>query len=200
LFSNLSSIGYFNNRGSNVFESSLDASKALDRLNHNILVRKLVECGVPPCLVNVIINWYNKLNVCVHWNGVYSSKFAIFCGVRQGSVLSPLLFNIYVDDLIDKLESKGYGWNIGKYFFSCVMYADDLLLAYCLFLFLACNQYLIFAMLMVKLMTCYLIPGNHEHKSYKYETVWHLDILDIEWVDSFNYLGYFCCWLKVIKL
>ena len=66
--------------------------------------------------------------MCVRWNGVLSAKFSIFSGVRQGSVLSPFLFNIYVDDLISELESSGFGCCIGKNFYGCVMYADDVLL------------------------------------------------------------------------
>jgi len=40
---------------------------------------------------------------------VLSQPFSVFCGVRQGGVLSPLMFNVYVDDLIRRLESDRLG-------------------------------------------------------------------------------------------
>jgi len=42
--------------------------------------------------------------------------FSILCGVRQGGVLSPYLYAIYVDDLINELRSSGYGAHIGSVF------------------------------------------------------------------------------------
>ena len=42
----------------------------------------------------------------MRWNGILSSSFAVTCGVRQGGILSPILFNVYVDDLIVLLRNK----------------------------------------------------------------------------------------------
>jgi len=47
---------------------------------------------------------------------------------EQAAVLSPFLFNIYVDDLIDLLESTGHGCHVAGKYFGVVMYADDILL------------------------------------------------------------------------
>jgi len=84
-----------------VYIAAIDASKAFDQVNHNVLFRKLVKRGAPSCFVGVLMNWYNKLESSVRWNGVLSSSFRVLCGVRQGCILSPLLFNVYVDELIE---------------------------------------------------------------------------------------------------
>ena len=54
------------------FMSSLDASKAFDRVNHGTVITKLLDRGVPTCLINVITNWYSKLSAAVRWNGVFT--------------------------------------------------------------------------------------------------------------------------------
>jgi hypothetical protein len=121
-------VKYFTSRGSSVFITAVDASKAFDRVNHVKLVTKLQERNVPACLINVISSWYNKLYSVVRWNGTLSKKFQVRCGVRQGGILSPILFNIYVDDLIDSLQRSGYGCYVKHTFFGCIMYADDLII------------------------------------------------------------------------
>ena len=62
----------------------------------------------------------------VRWNGKLGTAFPVLCGVRQGGILSPFLFAIYVDDLISSLRQCGYGVHIGNLFVGCVVYADDI--------------------------------------------------------------------------
>jgi len=57
-----------------------------------------------------------------------SHTFRTTCGVRQGGVLSPVLFAIYVNDIIVQLKTHQFGCYIGDMYLGCVMYADDLVL------------------------------------------------------------------------
>ena len=77
----------------------LDTSKAFDRVNHSILFGKLSNRGIPQYVIRVVSYWYENQQMCVCWGGTYSTFFCVTNGVREGSILSPYLFNIYVDDL-----------------------------------------------------------------------------------------------------
>jgi len=63
---------------------------------------------------------------CVSIDLCFSSK--LMCGVRQGGVLSPVLFAVYVNDIIVALSESGAGCYYDNMSVGCVMYADDLLL------------------------------------------------------------------------
>jgi len=128
LFSAQQVVRYFSSRGSCVHIACLDASKAFDRVLHGRLLSKMRERDFPECFVLLVSNWYSKLSSVVRWNGVYSSAFKVITGVCQGGILSPLYFNMYVDDLIHNLENSGFGCYIGLHFLGCFMYADDIIL------------------------------------------------------------------------
>jgi len=67
----------------------------------------------------------------VLWNSVLGDSFRILCGVRQGGVLSPVLFSLYIDDIIVNLRNSGYGLHIGSTFIGYILYADDIVLLPC---------------------------------------------------------------------
>jgi len=64
----------------------------------------------------------------VRWNNVLGEPFVVKCAVRQGGVLAPYLFAIYIDDLIAQLKQSGHGIYIEQLFVGCVCYADDIAL------------------------------------------------------------------------
>ena len=70
-----------------------------------MLFIKLMKRCVPKCIITLLYEWYHKLFSCVKWNNTFSEYFAIVSGVRQGSVLSPFLYAIFVDEILNKLEA-----------------------------------------------------------------------------------------------
>jgi hypothetical protein len=108
--------------------AALDLSKAYDRLNQCILVLKLYELGVPRDIVMLFVYWFKRLCAVVVWNNVVSSVFLVKSGVRQGGVCSCWFFNMYINELIIKLENSGFGCNLRGIYAGCVLYADDILL------------------------------------------------------------------------
>ena len=106
----------------------VDLSKAFDNVNHYVLYTKLFKKKVPTCLIRILMNWYSKCFCCVKWGNSVSRMFQVSQGVRQGGVLSPILFCIYVDDALSKLNDTDLGCCIRGFFINAIMYADDILL------------------------------------------------------------------------
>ena len=102
-----STVNFYVNHGSRVFCSFLDASKAFDRLVHSGLFIKLMERNIPLAFLEIIITWYDDLICRVKWGDSYSEWFEIKAGVRQGGVLSPDFYSIYIDGLMIKLKFCG---------------------------------------------------------------------------------------------
>ena len=121
-------IAYYTNNKSPVFCTFLDATKAFDRVNFCKLFRLLVKRGLPACIVRTLINMYTGNIVRISWAGIASDYFCACNGVKQGGVISPVLFCIYIDNLLISLSSSGFGCFIGSAFTGALAYADDIVL------------------------------------------------------------------------
>ena len=106
-------VSYYNNNGSDVYGCLLDCSKAFDKIRYDVLCDKLIAKGLPLSIVRIIMYMYLNGNAQVRWDGHTSNAFPVNNGVKQGSVISPLLFTLYVDELVDQLRESGFGCKLG---------------------------------------------------------------------------------------
>ncbi len=60
--------------------------------------------GAPGYMIRLLMFWYAHQKLCVRWGGSVSSKFTVSNEVRQGGILSPFLFNVYMEDLSVNLK------------------------------------------------------------------------------------------------
>lgn len=121
-------ISHFTANGSTVNICSLDLSKAFDKMNHYALLIKLMNRSFPIKLLNVLEYWLRSSITCARWRGCDSSFFCLKAGVRQGGILSPFLFAIFIDDVIAKVVAANVGCHISLVNVCVFLYADDILL------------------------------------------------------------------------
>ncbi len=104
----------YNEGNNNIFITFIDFKSAYDSVSHKLLFKKLEEqYDIKKGLLNAIIKIYSRAKVRID---PLRCPININCGVLQGSILSPLLFNAFINDLINSLERTAY---------DVLAYADD---------------------------------------------------------------------------
>jgi hypothetical protein len=192
-------IAYYVENQSPVFCTFLDASKAFDKVNYCKLFNLLLKRDLPVLIIRILANMYTSNFVCISWGGTTTDYFSVINGVKQGAVLSPVLYCVYIDDLLLLLSRAGVGCYIGQHFVGALAYADDLVIiaptaSALRRLLVLCESYareycISFNALKSKCLT--VVPKNcraiFEDINH---CVFYIDGKPIEFVRSFSHLGH----------
>ena len=119
---------YTENGGKPVYVLLLDASKAFDKVAFNVLFNELRNRSMCPRITKLLYYMYTNQVCTVKWNNELSDCFNVPNGVKQGVVISPLLFSCYIDNLFSQLQHSGLGCHVGLSYAGAFGYADDIAL------------------------------------------------------------------------
>ena len=119
----------YNNDGKKLYTCFVDFQKAFDSVWRTGLLYKLIKCGMNLEMVQVIKNMYEKTSQSLKINNELTRSFRTFRGVRQGCILSPRLFNLFINDLPEIFDCRCQPVSLGPDLqINCLLYADDLVL------------------------------------------------------------------------
>ena len=121
-------IEYYNINNTDCYMLLLDASKAFDRIEYVCLCKLIHERNMCPIVLRLIIAMYISQMMQARWGEFFSKQFPVGNGVKQGGVLSAVLFTVYLDNLLKTRRQRNIGCKIGKSSLGVFGYADDLTL------------------------------------------------------------------------
>ena len=126
IFSTAELISHYLNQRENIYLCCYDLQKAFDSVEYGVLLCRLYDMGINAKLWRVIRKWYRGPQCQVQLDGTLSPSFSLQRGVRQGSVLSPILFLLVIDPLLQQMESIKLGPNFAGRFLGASAHADDI--------------------------------------------------------------------------
>ena len=106
----------------------LDLAKAFDTVSHSSIKKGLKRKGIPSQAQDTIMEMYKNATTRISVGGRTTRSIQINAGVKQGCSLSPLLFNLIVDELLEEVLKLKVGIGINQEWLSCMAFADDLVL------------------------------------------------------------------------
>jgi len=121
-------VKHYCSTGSTLTLCALHISKAFDRVSFYGLLNALMTRQFPNIFVSMMFDWLQKSVRLVREASCFSSVFPNTAGVRQGDLLSPALFTVYIDDLIVRLKASKFGCHLNSAYYGCLVHADDILL------------------------------------------------------------------------
>ena len=115
-------------KGKKLYTCFVDFQKAFDSVWHDGLFRKLENKGINGNFLKLIKSIYNNTKCAVKITNKTTNFFNYEQGVQQGNTLSPLLFNLYINDIFEVLKNDSLLTLNGQQYFNALMYADDLII------------------------------------------------------------------------
>ena len=194
----LESIFYASENGSKVYVCFLDVKKAFDCVWHEGLFYKLYHSGINKVFCKLIINMYTDMSSCVRGRGFKSDWFQVRQGTRQGGVISPFLYLLFINELIYELEKAGLGFLV--YGISCGFptVADDMLVGSyskrALEMMLAiCFKYANKWRFEYGIIKCLIVVFNELKRAFlQANRIWNVDNVQIEEGIEYKHLGVIC--------
>ncbi len=110
------------------FVCFIDLKKAFDSVNRDLLFYKLQLYGLNGQLLNNIMGLYKNVRYRVEINEEQTEYFEVKSGVKQGCILSPTLFNLFINDFIFYIKESNIGIPINNKIINILLYADDIVL------------------------------------------------------------------------
>ena len=113
-----------------LYTTCIDASTAFDVVYvwHNSNLRKLYNLGLPSGCWNILKDSYAEMSSVVNWEGELSKPFLERQGVRQGGIISPSAYKMFLNPLLNLYSANSLGLQIGSIFLGPPASANDLLL------------------------------------------------------------------------
>ena len=87
----------------------IDFEKAFGKVTHELLIQKLAALGIGGNCLNLLRSYFYKRKQTVRLNDTVSDELGVFSGVPQGSILGPLFFLVFINDLPSCVMSKSFG-------------------------------------------------------------------------------------------
>ena len=123
----METVGTFLREGTNPILVALDMTMAFNKCKFSTLFSK-IAAKIPPVVIRALIFVYKRQFVWTLWGTIKSEQFKINNGTLQGLVLSPALFTVYMQELLDRLQASRMGCHVGHTFLGEVALTDDFLL------------------------------------------------------------------------
>ena len=155
-------IDYYKSRRTTVYVTFLDASKAFDRIDHWLLFNKMIKKGVPLFIIKLLF-FGTHVRECLYAGVIHVPPVCVLPnGVKRGGIISPMLFNLYMEDLSLKLNCFLVLGDTHE-LLSLIIYVTPMIFVLLICLPVACNICLIFVKSMHSHISYYIVDQSPLH-------------------------------------